>query len=70
MHRSETTDLVVCLDCKAEVSLGADRVFLVTEDTALCPVCALKRGGTYDAVHDTWTRAPDLTGVDASRREW
>ena len=70
MHRSETYDLVTCLDCGQEISLGADRVFLVTEESALCCACALNRGGSYDEAHDTWSKAPDLSGLDQPQRQW
>ena len=64
MHRSEAQDLVSCSQCGAEVSLGADRVYAITEDAALCFGCAIKRGGVYDEAHDSWTRAPDLRGIE------
>jgi hypothetical protein len=70
MHRSESYDLVACADCGAEISLGADRVFLVTEDAGLCVGCAMKRGGVYDDVHDTWRKAPSLSGLQALQRDW
>jgi hypothetical protein len=63
MHRSEARELVDCLSCGAEVSLGVDRVFAVTEDAALCFACATKRGGTYSEAHDRWTKAPSLSGL-------
>ena len=70
MHRSESYDLVACADCGAEISLAADRVFLVTEDTGLCMTCAMKRGGVYDEAHDNWKKAPSLTGLQSLQREW
>jgi hypothetical protein len=63
MHRSESSDLVACASCGAEVSLGVDRVFALTEDAALCFACALRRGGSYSEAHDRWTQAPSLTGL-------
>ncbi|HET8939409.1 MAG TPA: hypothetical protein VFN67_38450 [Polyangiales bacterium] len=63
MHRSEARDLVACLSCGAEVSLGVDRVFAVTEDAALCFACAVRRGGSYSEAHDHWTKAPNLKGL-------
>lgn len=63
MHRSEAEDLVECLQCGAEVALGADRVFAVTDDDALCFECAIARGGIYEEHHDVWTKAPDLSGL-------
>lgn len=69
MHRSEAQDLLDCSQCGAEVSRGADRVFILTQDNALCFACALKRGGVYDEAHDTWKRAPDLQGLEREMRE-
>ena len=63
MHRSEALDLVACLSCGAEVSLGVDRVFPVTEDAALCFACAVRRGGSYSESHDRWTHAPNLNDL-------
>lgn len=63
MHRSEARDLVSCLSCGAEVSIGVDRVFALTEDAALCFACAIQRGGSYSEAHDTWTKAPDISGL-------
>jgi hypothetical protein len=63
MHRSEARDLVSCLSCGAEISLGVDRAFALTEDEALCFACAVKRGGTYSEGHDRWTKAPNLSGL-------
>jgi hypothetical protein len=61
MHRSETEELIQCLACGAEISIDRDRSFAITQDDGLCFACALKRGGVYDELHDTWTRAPDVT---------
>lgn len=70
MHRSESFDLVACVDCGAEISLGADRVYPVTEEAGLCLACAMKRGGVYDEAHDNWKKAPSLSGLQALQREW
>jgi hypothetical protein len=63
MHRSEALDLVACLSCGAEVSLGVDRAFALTEDSALCFACAVRRGGSYSEAHDQWTKSPSLSGL-------
>lgn len=63
MHRSEAAGLVSCLNCGAEVSLGADRAFVLSSDSALCFACSLARHGAYDETHDTWTKAPDMAGL-------
>jgi hypothetical protein len=66
MHRSEARDIVACLACGEEVSLGVDRVYAVTDDSALCFACAIKRGGAYNEAHDEWTKVPDLSGLTQS----
>jgi len=63
MHRSEASDFVACLSCGAEVSLGVDRAFALTDDAALCFACAVRRGGSYNEAHDQWTKAPNLSGL-------
>jgi hypothetical protein len=63
MHRSESDEMTLCLVCGAEISVAVDRTFAVTDDTAVCFACAVERGGRYDELHDTWTRAPELSGV-------
>jgi hypothetical protein len=65
VHETESNELVNCVVCGAEMSLQLDRSFAVTGSSGLCFGCAVARGGRYDASHDTWTRAPDLTGVPA-----
>ena len=70
MHRSESYDLVACADCGVEISLGADRVYLVTEAAGLCMACAMRRGGVYDDLHDNWRRAPSLSGLQSLQRDW
>jgi hypothetical protein len=63
MHRSEARDLVQCASCRAEISLGRDRGYPVTADSALCFACAVERGGRYDAQHDAWDPGPRLEGL-------
>lgn len=67
MHRSESEDLVRCASCHAEISLGRDRGYPVTADSALCFACAVKRGGRYDEQHDTWDPGPRLEGLHVYR---
>jgi hypothetical protein len=64
MHRSEAAELVHCLDCGEEISLALDRAFACEDDAGICFACAIKRGGIYDETHDTWTHAPDITGLN------
>jgi hypothetical protein len=51
------------LSCGAEISLGVDRAFALSEDAALCFACAVGRGGSYSEAHDRWTKAPNLSGL-------
>jgi hypothetical protein len=60
MHRSEETTLLTCSDCGTEVRPAADRLFSFGERGVLCFDCALRRGGSYDEVHDLWSRDPHL----------
>ena len=66
MHRSEEDQFVNCLHCGSEISLSRDRTFVLSEDGGLCFACSVRRGGRYDEIHDTWTKAPDLSGLDWS----
>jgi hypothetical protein len=68
MHRSEADQLVGCLQCGAEISLETDRPFVLAEERALCFRCAVERRGAYDEAHDTWVRAPDLSGLELAER--
>ncbi|HEY8427252.1 MAG TPA: hypothetical protein VIL20_02715 [Sandaracinaceae bacterium] len=62
MHRSEALEYEICASCGAEVR-SAERAFAF-ESSVLCYECAISRGGIYDELHDRWTRAPDLEGLD------
>ena len=68
MHRSETEQLIRCLNCGSEVSLSLDRSFALSEDHGLCFACSIARGGSYDELHDTWIHAPNLSGLDWHER--
>lgn len=63
MHRSEASELAVCIECGGEIWPERDRAYLITDDDVLCFGCALKRGGAYDERKDRWTAPPDLTGL-------
>jgi hypothetical protein len=54
----------MCADCGAQIEADAERAFGFGTENALCPVCAIRRGGRYDADRDTWEVAPDLTGLE------
>lgn len=63
MHRSETYDLVRCVQCGAEVSISANRAFVIGQDNALCFACSIDHGGQYDEEHDDWVQPPNLLGL-------
>lgn len=63
MHRSEAAELGPCAECGAEVHVTAGRSYAVDATRVLCFDCALRRGGTYDEIHDVWTAAPDLSAL-------
>jgi hypothetical protein len=56
MHRSEDREFVACAVCATAVPPGVG--YGVTEETVLCPDCAMERGGSFDAGTDRWVRAP------------
>ena len=47
-----------CSDCGSPVEAGRDRGFSFGSDGVLCWACALRRGGSYDARRERWTRPP------------
>ena len=53
-----------CEMCGDEIEdVALERGYMFAEDQAICYVCAIARGGSYDAHRDTWVRAPNLTGL-------
>jgi hypothetical protein len=64
LHRSETRDLALCVDCGAELSPGRDRVYAFGVDAFLCYTCAMRRGGIYDEAHDRWVRDADTSTLE------
>jgi hypothetical protein len=70
MHEEELEDLAECWECGAPVAPGADGayVFGEDEDRILCQEWPKRRGGEYDAVHDRWTREPDVADLPDERR--
>ena len=66
MHRSEVAQFSLCMECGEEIWPERERSFLVSGDDALCYACAAKRGGSYDELHDRWTEAPHLKGLNLS----
>lgn len=59
MHRSETRELGVCVECGAEIAPARERSYVYGPDACLCFSCAVRRGGSYDETHDRWVTAPD-----------
>jgi hypothetical protein len=63
MHRSESREIVSCEGCGAEIAPATDRAFAVGEQAFLCFRCAVRRGGSWDEVHDRWAVAPDTSDL-------
>jgi len=63
MHSSEARELDTCTECGAEIHTARDRSFALDSERSLCFACAVQRGGSFDALHDVWTHAPDLSGL-------
>jgi hypothetical protein len=61
MHRSEALEFEVCASCAAEVA--PEQRTYAFDESVLCYECGLARGGSYDEVHDRWTRAPDVSDL-------
>jgi hypothetical protein len=53
----------VCALCGERLATETEGGFRFGTGNALCPACALARGGRYDARRDAWEVAPDLTGL-------
>lgn len=68
MHQTESNELTECAECGAEVSPGPDRAYVYSDENVLCFECSVKRGGSWDAAHERWEKAPDLTGLPDARR--
>jgi hypothetical protein len=66
MHRTEADVLESCAQCGAEIDASRDRAYGF-RGGSLCYACAMRRGGSYDELHDVWTQAPDVEGL--RRRE-
>ena len=52
-----------CADCGAVVIEGLSPLYNFGESGVLCWECAIRRGGKYDAEHDTWVEAPNTTDL-------
>ena len=62
MHREESDQLQPCADCGAAVD-SAQSIYGFGAEGVLCFACSERRGGSYDANQDRWTREPDLSGL-------
>lgn len=69
MEEDELNELQNCADCDAAIDPRLDRAYVLNEDLCLCFACAVRRGGKYDALHETWTTAPDVSGEPDARRD-
>jgi hypothetical protein len=69
MHEQEWNELQSCVDCGANIEPGSDRAYVLSEELCLCFACAVRRGGKYDALHETWSVAPDVSGEPDERRD-
>jgi len=52
-------DVDTCADCGGRAGRG-ERTFAVDDDSVLCFACAMRRGGSYDERHDTWSTEPEI----------
>ncbi|MEN8182092.1 MAG: hypothetical protein ABFS46_06110 [Myxococcota bacterium] len=62
MHRSESRELLSCVDCGALVD-PREGVYGFGTEGVICFECALRRGGEYDAARDRWTKLPDVSDL-------
>jgi hypothetical protein len=49
-----------CSDCGAELAGSAERGFAFGSRGMLCFECGIRRGGSYDDLHDHWVREPRI----------
>lgn len=62
----EMTEL--CASCGSPVQGSLERAFAFGESGVLCPACASRRGGVYDAERECWSVEPDVAGLPDDRR--
>ncbi|MET0388922.1 MAG: hypothetical protein ABW321_23315 [Polyangiales bacterium] len=67
MDKCELRELVDCVLCGSDVSLGLDCAYAMSVDAALCFSCAVCRGGVYDDSRRSWIALPDLSGLPTPR---
>jgi hypothetical protein len=63
VNQCEMGEVIGCVLCGSDVSLGLDCAFATTTQSALCFSCAVCRGGVYDEARRTWVTLPDTTGL-------
>ena len=68
MHRSEDREEVPCSACGAPIPTGAPAGFRFGAEQQLCWQCAVDRGGSYDANHDSWVTEPDVADLSQPER--
>jgi len=60
--------LEVCASCGLPITLGAETTYAFGPSSILCPACATRRGGVYDAERDRWVVEPDVADLPDERR--
>ena len=68
MEEQEWNELQNCADCGASIDPGIDRGYMLSDELCLCFACTVRRGGQYDALHETWTVAPGAADEPDERR--
>jgi hypothetical protein len=68
MEPEELDELVECWDCGETVLPSEDSVFQFGDRAVLCLKCSIRRGGTYDATGERWTRPPSIGDLPDERR--
>ncbi len=63
MHEAESSELVSCAVCGAELCVATDRGFAFASNGALCWECSVRRGGRYDSLHERWDVAPQVSDL-------
>jgi hypothetical protein len=69
MHRSESEEIVDCVDCGTPLDVDRERGYRGSGDWALCQACALERGGRFDEEEDRWTVAPNTLDLPVEESE-
>jgi len=67
MHRSEEPDHQVCVICGRDVVAGTDRAYVVSDEEVVCNECAVRLGGAWDEITNTWSKPPDPEGAPIHR---